>query len=456
MSFLHLRRYALGIVGAAAILTGCGAQSQPSIGAAGTTRLPGSEVLHVPAKGIIKTISTPMGGSYGANPWSGVIAFTRKEAPSGPRVIGTTLAGGDSNNDGVVYGFAPRKNGLWSESVLYTFQGAASGDGSEPVALYKEVDAATPKFFVTTLAGGANNEGTVEGFLYENHSFDHVFTYSFAGQPDGASPYGPVVADKAGNLYGTTSAGGTNNAGTVYRIQPEGSSSYTETVLYSFKSGSDGGQPYAGLIMDAKGGLYGTTVGGGSAGYGSVFKLTPSGSGSYTKSTLYSFLGPPHSAEPTGGLTAVGGGLALAAGGKVIGMASSGGNQGYGTVYELTSSSGSYQETVLWNFGGEGDGKTPYGSVLLDKQGVIYGTTYGGGRRGSSGFGTFFTLKNFSTGDSIEKVSAFTGTDGANPYAGPSCDSDGNLFGTASAGGKKNNNGTVVTFAATVKPCSGD
>jgi uncharacterized repeat protein (TIGR03803 family) len=418
-------------------------------------QLPGYEVLHVAGKGTIKVLNNPMGGTAGANLWSGVIAFTKREAPAGPRVIGTTLMGGDSNNDGVVYGFTPSKKGLWTESVLYTFQGASNSDGSEPVSIYKEVDAASPKFLVTTVAGGANNEGAVEVFLQENHSFDHIFTYSFAGQPDGASPYGPVVADKAGNLYGTTSAGGTDNAGTVYRIQPKGSSSYTETVLYSFQSGKDGDQPYAGLIIDAKGGLYGTTVEGGSAGYGSVFKLTPTGSG-YTKSTLYSFLGPPHSAEPTGGLTAVGGGLALAAGGKVVGIASSGGSRGYGTVYELTSSGSSYKETVLWNFGSvSGDGATPYGNVLVDKKGVIYGTTYGGGSGGSSGLGTFFTLTPSSGTAYKENVASFTGKNGANPYAGPSCDADGNLYGTTTAGGG-NNAGAVVRFTVTVKPCTGN
>ena len=150
-------------------------------------------------------------------------------------------------------------------------------------------------------------------------------------------------------------------------MAPKGSS-YIETVLYSFRGGTDGDQPYAGLIIDEKGVLYGTTVGGGSTGSGTVFKLTPYASG-YTESILYSFQGPPYDgAEPYGGLTAVGT-LPLAAGGKVVGMASSGGNQGYGTIYQLTLSGSHAKKSVLWNFGSvPGDGAIRMGMFAPTKR----------------------------------------------------------------------------------------
>jgi uncharacterized repeat protein (TIGR03803 family) len=207
-------------------------------------------------------------------------------------------------------------------------------------------------------------------------------------------------------------------------------SSYSETVLYSFKSGKDGDQPYAGLIIDKKGALYGTTVEGGSVGYGSVFKLAQSSSG-YTKSILYSFQGVPDGSQPYSGVCAD-------PHGDLYGTTQEGGTQNLGTVYKLTPSGSNYKESVLWSFGSvAGDGATPYGGVIVTKKGVIYGTTYDGGSGGSSGLGTFFTLTPSGSGYK-ESVSSFTGANGANPYAGPLLASDGIVFVTTAAGGTQN------------------
>ena len=438
MTFLYQGRYSVGVVASVAILTACGG-SQPPIEAPGATPQLTIRTRHqnAAAKGKVTVLYSFAGSPDGAEPWSGVVAFTKRQAPAPrPRAIGTTLMGGDSNNDGTVYGLTPGKKGAWTESVLYTFRGANYSDGSEPVGIWKPLDATSP-LFITTLAGGTYGAGAVvELSPSSGGSWTENVLYSFGPSPDGQSPYAAVVGDKAGNLYGTTSAGGKFGAGTVYRMAPKGSS-YIETVLYSFRGGTDGDQPYAGLIVDEKGGLYGTTVGGGSTGSGTVFKLTPSGSG-YTESILYSFQGAPYDgAEPYGGLTAVGT-LPLAAGGKVVGMASSGGNQGYGTIYELTLSGSRAKESVLWNFGNvSGDGAYPYGAPLVTKKGVIAGTTYGGGSGGSSGLGTLFTLTPSSSSTYKENVYSFTGANGANPYAGPSVDSNGKMYLTATKGGGK-------------------
>jgi uncharacterized repeat protein (TIGR03803 family) len=441
MSFLHPGRYSLGIVAAVAILVGCGG-SQPPIGAGGTTQ------QAAPARGMVAPLRRARkpavvysfaGSPDGAEPYTGVIALTKRQAPRCPCLVGTTLKGGDSNNDGTVYSLTPGTKGAWTESVLYAFKGATTSDGSEPIGIWKPLDSTSP-LFVTTLAGGTYGAGAVvELTPTSSGSWTEEVLHSFGPSPDGQSPYGAVVADTKGNLYGTTGSGG-KGFGVVYRMQPNGSS-YTESVLYSFEGGNDGANPHAGLIIDKEGALYGTTVDGGSANSGTVFKLTPQGSG-YTESILYSFQGPPNDgAQPYGALTAVGT-LPLAANGKVIGMSSSGGSRGYGIVYELTLTGSSAKESVLWNFGSvTGDGAYPYGNACIDKKGAIYGTTSAGGSGGPSGLGTFFTLTP-SSSTYKENVYSFTGANGASPYAGPSVDSKGNLYVTTGAGGSKGH-GTV-------------
>ncbi len=442
-------RYVLGAIAAVALFAGCGAlrqaqgDMQPPIGAPGSIQQATSvRAMAAPSPAAFNAylVFHPFTGSPdGAEPRSGVVAITKRQcgAPCLQHfLVGTTLMGGDSGNDGTVYGLTAGKKGSVTESVLYTFKGVDYSDGSEPTAIFRKYIDATSPVFVTTVAGGTYGVGTVvELTPTSSGPWTESFIYSFGAPPDGQSPYGAVISDKAGNLYGTTSAGGTYGAGTVYRMQPK-ASGYTESVLYSFQSGTDGDHPYSGLIMDAKGGLYGTTLEGGSSGLGTVFKLTPSGS-SYKESILYSFLGPPNSGQqPYGGLTAVGGSLALAAGGKVIGMTSSGGNKGFGVVYELTPAGTGYKESVLWNFGSvSGDGAYPHGGACLSKKGVIYGTTVAGGSGGSSGLGTFFTLTP-SGSTYKESVYSFTGKNGATPYAGPSVDSGGTMYLTTAAGGK--------------------
>jgi uncharacterized repeat protein (TIGR03803 family) len=450
MSFLYQDRYALGVVAAVSILTGCGG-SQPPIGTGDTTQQATTvRTIVAPARrtrnpGFLYSFT---GSPDGGDPQSSVVASVDHPA-SDPFLVGTTSRGGDANNDGTVYGVTESKEGVWTESVVYTFQGATYSDGSEPTGIVERSQDA-PDAFVTTAAGGLYGAGAVVGLTATSSGpWTENVLYSFGPSPDGQRPYGPVVADKAGSLYGTTSAGGKYSAGTVYRMQPKGSS-YSETVLYSFEGGSDGANPYAGLTIDVKGALYGTTVEGGSAGDGTVFKLTPSGS-SYKESILYSFQGPPNDGSQPYAACA-------AEADKHIfcnGVTEAGGSQNLGTVSELVSAGSGFKEKVLWSFGSvSGDGTEPYGGVCTDKKGVIYGTTYAGGAAGPSGLGTFFTLTP-SASTYKESVYSYTGANGANPYAGPSIDKKGNVYVTTTAGGASND-GTVgkpVKHTATTADC---
>lgn len=222
----------------------------------------------------------------------------------------------------------------------------------------------------TTYAGGAAGVGTV--FKLARNGTETVL-FSFGGT-DGQYPYAGLIADKAGNLYGTTSSGGEYYSGVVFKVAANGS----ETVLHTF-NGTDGQFPYAELIADKAGNLYGTTTSGGNHGYGNVFKVTPGG----TETSLYSFCsnnGCTDGDTPYGALIAD-------EKGNLYGTTVEGGSDNFGTVFELTPSG---TETVLYSFTGGNDGANPEAGLIADKSGNLYGATYLGG---TDDYGTIFTLK---------------------------------------------------------------
>ena len=223
-----------------------------------------------------------------------------------------TVNGGTSN-DGTVFKITP----VGTESVLYSFAGGT--DGTYPAGL---VLGASGNLYGTTNGGGASNDGTV--FKITPAGTESVL-YSFAGGADGAHPHAGLVLGANGDLYGTTIVGGASNDGTVFRITPAG----TESVFYSFAGGTDGAHPHAGLVMDASGNLYGTTSGGGTSGLGTVFKITPTS----TESVLYSFDYSPR--ERTDGALPASR-LVLGAGGNLYGTTIAGGASGHGTVFKIT------------------------------------------------------------------------------------------------------------------------
>ena len=225
--------------------------------------------------------------------------------------------------------------------------------------------------------------------------------------------------------------------------------SFTENVLYSFcpQSGcADGLRPYAGLIMDASGNLYGTTDEGGAKGYGSVFELVNS-SGTYSEKVLYSFCSQSNCAD--GELPYAG--VIMDAAGNLYGTTSWGGatvGGYYGTVFELVNSSGTYSEKVLYSFcsqSGCADGDMPYAGLIMDASGNLYGTTTGGGSGVGNSAGTVFELVNSSGSYSENVLYNFTGSNGASPFGGLIMNASGALYGTTSGGG--NGDGAGVVFS---------
>jgi uncharacterized repeat protein (TIGR03803 family) len=322
--------------------------------------------------------------------------------------------------------------GAWATGkykVLYKFTGGT--DGSQPYAgLILDTSG---NLYGTTTAGGPSGDGTV--FKLTNNSdgsWTESLLYSFAGGTDGATPYAEVTFDASGNLYGTTYSGGASSAGTVFQLASNSDGTWTESVLYSFTGGSDGANPYAGVIFDATGTLYGTTYGGGTRGKGVVYKLTPNSNGGWTYGALHSFTGGADGSYPQFG------NLTFDTAGNLYGPTTDG-VDGYnckdcGSIFELTpQADGSWKEQVIIRFG---DGKTrlPLGTLALDSAGRLYGASLGGG--GVYGYGTAFRLTLDAKGKWLQHVlHAFQGNqDGAYPFGGVVFDTAGNLYGTTNMG----------------------
>jgi uncharacterized repeat protein (TIGR03803 family) len=232
--------------------------------------------------------------------------------------------------------------------------------------------------------------GVVFKLTHSSDGWTESVIYSFTGGSDGAFPFAGVVLDHSGNIYGTTYSGGTgtlcyngqiNECGVVFKLTPS-SGGWTESVIHDFSGGSDGGSPEGGLIFDQEGNLYGTTEGGG-LGNGTVFSLTPS-EGAWTLNTLYSFPGPG-----VAGPTAA---LAQDTMGNLFGTSMSAYPDPNGGLFELSPSNGSWTYTLLYSFTGGFDGSSPYGQAILDGNGNLYGATFGGGQYG---FGTVFQFIPF-------------------------------------------------------------
>ncbi len=251
--------------------------------------------------------------------------------------------------------------------------------------------------------------------------------HRFGKGSDGAYPYAGLIFDTSGNLYGTTFFGGAHGAGAVFELAPNAKGGWTEEVLYSFGGGTDGANPYASLVFDATGNLYGTTYQGGAYTLGTVFELTPNGGGGWTEKILHSFGNGTDGADPYASLI-------FDTVGNLYGTTYQGGVSGLGTVFELTPKRGGWREKVVHSFGDGTDGANPYASLVFDAAGNLYGTTYLGG---VYSYGTAFELTPKGGGSWKEKVLYSFGNapDGANPYSGLIFDASGNLYGTTGSGG---------------------
>ena len=360
----------------------------------------------------------------GANPQAGLV-----QGLDG-NFYGTTAFGGTNDVPDGGLGTVFRISPSGSYTNLYSF-GSYPGDGYEPVAGL--VQGSDSNFYGTTLLGGANNTGTV---FRISPSGSYTNLYSFVGSPtDGANPQAGLVQGRDGNFYGTTSSGGANADGTVFRISPSGS--YTN--LYSFVgSPTDGANPQAGLVQGSDSNFYGTTAFGGTIDFGTVFRISPSGS--YTN--LYSFGSHPGDGyEPVAGLVE-------GSDGDFYGTTVMGGTNSYGNVFRI-SRSGSLAN--FYSFAGyPGDGAEPQAGLVQGRDGNFYGTTSSGGTFGN---GIAFRI---SPHGNYTNLYAFAGppNDGASPAAGLVQGSDSNFYGTTGQGGA-NSDGIVFRLDTnTISVCT--
>jgi uncharacterized repeat protein (TIGR03803 family) len=445
------------------------------------------------------------GGADGANPYGGVIG------DSAGNLYGTTLWGG-TGGVGVVY-----KVGATGETVLHSFTwdadgflpqagvirdpagnlyGTTSNDGGGGV-VYK-LDPAGQ--YTVLCSGYAGRSGVIrdpagnlywtgpadQGAVYKLDTAGNVTVlYSFTGRADGGNPQAGVTRDSAGNLYGTTANGGSAGGGVAYKLDTAGNETVlysfpagfygaypsgvirdsagnlygtipaglgqcvgsslacgyvykldtagNYTVLYTFTGGADGGSPDAGVIRDSAGNLYGTTHLGGAAGAGAVYKLDATGQ----ETVVYGFPGAADGSEPWAGVI-------RDSAGNLYGTTRSGGTANAGVVYKLDTAG---RETVLHTFTGGGDGGDPWAGVIRGSAGNLYGTTSGGGTPGCyEGCGVVYKLD--ATGQETVLYTFTGGADGGAPYAGVIRDSAGNFYGTTSAANLRGEGGAVFKLDA--------
>jgi uncharacterized repeat protein (TIGR03803 family) len=303
------------------------------------------------------------------------------------------------------------------DMLLHSF--GSGNDGQNPTAGL--IADSAGNLYGTTSGGGTNHKGTV--FALSPNGTETIL-HNFGSGNDGQTPLGSLIFDSFGNLYGTTSAGGTYGNGMVFELSPNG----TETVLYSFGNTPDGLNPEAGLVFDGSGNLYGTTVNGGTFGGGTVFELSPNGAGGWTETGSYSFGG-----TPSDGLNPYSG-LVFDSSSNLYGTTANGGLYGGGTAFEIIHNSpgiGCCRENPVYSFGNGNDGKNPFSGLIFDASGNLYGTTANGGTNAK---GTAFELSPSGTESVIYNFGS-SGTDGQNPYSGLIFDPFGNLYGTTQNGG---------------------
>lgn len=329
----------------------------------------------------------------------------------------------------------------YQEKVLHAFSGT---DGSRPSA--GVIRDAKGDLYGTTLGGGNQScsfQGTTGcGVVFKLSAvgrFNVLHAFK-GGSNDGGNPFAGVIQDAEGNLYGTTYQGGGaacggTGCGVMFKLDARGK----ETVLYKFKGGNDGAEPN-GVIRDTKGNLYGTTFGGGVDGWGTVFKLNKSRS----LTVLHSFTKGNDGAQPTAAVIQDGKG-------NLYGTTYDGGIFGHGTVFKVDTS---YKETVLHSFNGTSDGGELDAGLLMDKAGNLYGTTALGGSGPCSlggvrvGCGIVFKI---DTAGTFSVLHNFNGPDGSASFAGLIQDAKGNFYGTTSSGGGATDSGLVFKLTSSGK-----
>lgn len=348
-------------------------------------------------------------GSDGGSPYGGPALDQQGN------LYGTTYTGG-TQGSGSVYRLSPNGSS-WTYTSLYSFKAGIDGVG--------------PGFGSLATAANGTLFGTTEGGGYFGTDFEilvdsrrEVQIHQFGRGADGSQPIGGVILDSAGNLYGTTSLGGLYGNGTVYE-QIRNGNKWAEYTIYNFTGGDDGTNPPATVTRSPDGNLYGTTSMGGANGVGVVYELSHSTS-AWKQTVLYTFQGKSDGQNPVGGVI-------LGPAGNLYGTTFDGGDNGGGTIYELSPSSTGWRFTTIYSFiGGYGG---PYNKLTL-VNGTLYGSTEA---EGKYGFGSVFKLARENGKWVFTDLHDFTGGNGgAASYGSVAVDSQGNVFGTTNEGGSLN------------------
>ena len=412
-----------------------------SLGIARLIRIAGFFMLLVTATPAVQgqaltVLHTFTGSPDGAKPFDGVIL------DRGGNLYGATYGGGVNGNGcyggcGTVFKLTRRGSG-WLYATLYRFQGPP--DGNYPAGVVIGPDGT---LYGPTYGGGIVNQGSCVldvngcGTVFRVRPpaafcttalcpWDETVLYAFTGENgDAGGPYnGDLTFDNAGNIYGTTEWGGAYQWGAAYELTPS-QGGWKESVIYSFDaSGPQGwGTPQTGLIMDPAGNLYGTTIWENNYAYGVTYQLTSSGS-AWTGKVLYAFQNDINGYGPEA--------LTFDPSGNILGATAGGGPYGTGAVYELLASDGWSLETI-YSFG-RNQGAT-LSRLTMDAAGNLYGTSQYGAYSG----GSVFKLTKYGNSYVYTDLYDFTGgSDGQYPYGPVVLDVNGNLYGTTEAGGNLN------------------
>ena len=374
----------------------------------------------------------------------GKIPSTAMISDSSGNFYGGTINGGTGlcmAGCGTIFELSPVSGGGWTESIIYSFQGGAVGDGQFPAgALTSD---ASGNIYGVTSQGGTTGNGTVFRLSPGTGGWTETVLYAFkGGNTDGGAPAGKVIFDSAGNLFGVTGGNGAHSTGTVYMLTPTSSGMWTETLLYSFPaSGSSLGTNPSGIIFDSTGVLWGVTTFGGTSGVngsGVVFQLIKNTSGVWTQRVIKKFSTAAADVQtPTGG-------LAFDASGDLF-MTMSRGAQGGASVFELTpTTGGNYQGHVLHAYQGP-QVVQPYEAITFDSTGALYSAGSVGG--GSCDCGLVYKLTPGTSGWSSTVLLTMNGTSGNQPIGGAVLDSSGNTLVVTQFGGSKKD-GVVLSIAS--------
>jgi uncharacterized repeat protein (TIGR03803 family) len=351
-------------------------------------------LVAVPARGATLTTLRSFDGTNGASPFAGLTA------DAAGNLYGSTQQGGP-DGQGTIYRLAA---GTFAFSTVVSFSGT---NGANPSAMLLRDPAGN--LYGTTQQGGSGNAGTVFRLNPATNSLTTLVNFN---ETTGRYPSARLTADVAGNLYGTTERGGPSDYGTVFRVA-NGTNALTTLAIFNLNNGA---YPQSPLLIDAAGNIRGTAEQGGSSGRGTVFQIA---AGTGVLSTLATFTGA-HGQDPTGDLVAD-------AAGNLYGTTTYGGASESGTVFKFTA--GTSALSTVRSFSAA-SGAFPYGGLIADAAGNLYGTTQFGG---SGGSGTVFRIAAGT--NAYTTLFTFTEATGANPSAGLIADAVGNLYGTTFSSG---------------------